>query len=47
VPPAGHDLRGAIKVIVRLVVWDMNEETGFAVRRDVKEKEVFSERSAS
>ena len=30
-----------IKVIVRLVVWDTNEETGSQSIRDVKEQEVF------
>jgi len=30
-----------IKVTVRLVVWDTNEETGSQSIRDVKEQEVF------
>jgi DNA-directed RNA polymerase subunit beta len=30
-----------IKVVIRLVVWDTNEETGYQSIRDVKEQEVY------
>src|SRR3954464_7732335 len=37
----GMTFAAPIKVIVRLVVWDTNEETGSQSIRDVKEQEVF------
>ena len=40
-PPARHDVLAPIKVVVRLVVWDKDEETGAQSIRDVKEQEVY------
>ena len=37
----GMTFAAPIKVVVRLVVWDTNEETGSQSIRDVKEQEVF------
>src|SRR6266487_4210909 len=37
----GMTFAAPIKVIIRLVVWDTNEETGSQSIRDVKEQEVF------
>src|SRR3982751_6231824 len=37
----GMTFAALIKVVVRLVVWDTNEETGSQSIRDVKEQEVF------
>ena len=37
----GMTFAAPIKVIVRLVVWDVNEETGVQSIRDVKEQEVY------
>ncbi len=41
-PPARHDVRRADQGrSIRLVVWDINEETGAQSIRDVKEQEVY------
>jgi len=40
----GMTFAAPIKVTVRLVVWDTNEETGSQSIRDVKEQEVFFRR---
>src|SRR5271154_5224038 len=37
----GMTFAAPIKVVIRLVVWDTNEETGSQSIRDVKEQEVF------
>jgi DNA-directed RNA polymerase subunit beta len=37
----GMTFAAPIKVVIRLVVWDANEETGVRSIRDVKEQEVF------
>ena len=37
----GMTYAASLKVIIRLVVWDKNEETGEASIRDVKEQEVY------
>ncbi|MFT3691599.1 MAG: DNA-directed RNA polymerase subunit beta [Kofleriaceae bacterium] len=37
----GMTFAAPIKVIIRLVVWDVNEETGVQSIRDVKEQEVY------
>src|SRR5689334_12809914 len=37
----GMTFAAPIKVVIRLVVWDTNEETGYQSIRDVKEQEVF------
>ena len=37
----GMTFAAPIKVVIRLVVWDVNEETGIKTIRDVKEQEVF------
>src|SRR6476659_4411077 len=37
----GMTYAAPIKVVIRLVVWDVNEETGVQSIRDVKEQEVY------
>src|SRR5512134_3789851 len=37
----GMTFAAPIKVVIRLVVWDVNEETGVQSIRDVKEQEVY------
>lgn len=37
----GMTFAAPVKVIIRLVVWDVNEETGLQSIRDVKEQEVY------
>ena len=37
----GMTFAAPIKVVIRLVVWDTNEETGYQSIRDVKEQEVY------
>jgi DNA-directed RNA polymerase subunit beta len=37
----GMTYAAPIKVVIRLVVWDTNEETGYQSIRDVKEQEVY------
>src|SRR5512146_2829873 len=37
----GMTFAAPIKVVIRLVVWDVNEETGMQSIRDVKEQEVY------
>ncbi len=37
----GMTFAAPVKVVIRLVVWDVNEETGVRSIRDVKEQEVF------
>jgi DNA-directed RNA polymerase subunit beta len=37
----GMTFAAPVKVVVRLVVWDVNEETGLQSIRDVKEQEVY------
>ena len=37
----GFNFAAPVKVIIRLVVWDMNNDTGVRSIRDVKEQEVF------
>src|SRR5207237_8487296 len=37
----GMTYAAPIKVVIRLVVWDTNEETGSQSIRDVKEQEVY------
>src|SRR6201998_2036498 len=37
----GMKYAAPIKVVIRLVVWDVNEETGAKSVRDIKEQEVF------
>ena len=38
---ARHDLCGALKVTIRLTVYDKDPETGVKTVRDIKEQEVF------
>src|SRR5436305_12595144 len=37
----GMSFAAPIKVVIRLLVWDVNEETGVQSIRDVKEQEVY------
>src|SRR6187399_576566 len=37
----GMTFAAPVKVVIRLVVWDVNEETGLQSIRDVKEQEVY------
>ena len=40
-PAARHDLRRAAAVTLRLIVWDVDEETGSRSVRDIKEQDVY------
>ena len=37
----GNTYQAPVKVVIRLVIWDVDEEAGIRTIRDVKEKEVF------
>ncbi len=39
--PARPDLRRALKVRLRLIVWDVDEDTGSRSVRDIKEQDVY------
>ena len=40
-PAARHDLAAPLKVTLRLVVWDVDEDTGSRSIRDIKEQDVY------
>ncbi len=39
--PAWHDLCRSLRVTLRLVVWDIDEDTGARSIRDIKEQDVY------
>jgi DNA-directed RNA polymerase subunit beta len=41
VPPARHDLRAPLKVTLRLIVFDIDEDTGAKSIKDIKEQDVY------